>query len=134
MTDGSYPNTLVNGVPVVTTPAEIDTTTTDQLRAALLHAIRSRYPMVVVDMTSTHFCDSAGLQTLIKANKRTRGQGGELRLVIPAAGAVPRVISLTGIDRFVPCFASLQDALAKTPCGTNSQPVSPGPDTGRSQI
>jgi len=114
VTDVRYPDTLVNGVPVVATPAEIDVTTADQLHAALLHATRKRHPVVVVDMTSTHFCDSAGLQTLITAYKRAQAEGGELRLVMPADGAVPRVFTLTGIDRFIPCFASLEEARAKT--------------------
>jgi anti-anti-sigma factor len=119
VTDASYPDTLINGVPVVTTPAEIDITTADQLRAALLHAAGNRHPVVVADMTGTRFCDSAALQALTAAYERARADGGELRLVTPAAGTVPRVLALTGIDRFIPCFASLEEALAKAPDGTN---------------
>ena len=119
MTDVSYPATLFNGVSVLEASAEIDVTTADQLHAALLDAIRDRHPVVVVDMTGTHFCDSAGLHTLIAAHKRAQAQGGELRLVVPAEGAVSRVFSLTGIDRFVPCFASVEEALAAAPDGTN---------------
>ncbi|MBV9383043.1 MAG: STAS domain-containing protein [Streptosporangiaceae bacterium] len=111
MTYVSYPDTLIKGVAVVETPAEIDITTADQLRAALLYAISNRHPLVVVDMTSTRFCDSAGLHALIAAYKRAHAEDGELRLVIPADGALPRVLTLTGIDHFLPCFASLEDAL-----------------------
>lgn len=32
-------------------------------------------------------------------------------------GAQHRILALTGIDRFIPCFASLEDALARTPGG-----------------
>ena len=119
MTSARYPDTVINGVPVVATPAEIDITTADQLRVALGHAVGNRCPVVVVDMTGTRFCDSAGLHTLTAAHMRAQGEGGELRLVIPASGTVPRVLALTGIDRFIACFASLEEALANAPDGTN---------------
>jgi anti-anti-sigma factor len=134
VTDVSYPDTVLNGVPVVATPAEIDITTADQLQAALLHATRNRHPVVVVDMTSTHFCDCAGVHTLVAAYKRARAEGSELRLVILADGAVQRVLALTGIDRVVPCFTHLEEALAKTPCGANPQLVPSRPCAGQSQI
>lgn len=129
MTNARYTGTVVNGVPVVATPAEIDIATADQLRAALLHATMTRHPVVVVDMTGTHFCDCAGLHTLLAAYKRAQAEGSELRPAIPADGAVPRLFTLTGADRVIPCFASLEEALAKTPGGTNPQPVPWEPDT-----
>lgn len=121
MTDATYPDTVINGVPVLATPAEIDLTTADRLRAALLHATGNGYP-VVVDMTGTRFCDSAGLQALTAAHQRARAEGGELRLVLPAGGSVRRVFALTGADRFVPCFAHLEEALAKPPCSADMRP------------
>ena len=133
MTDVLYPGTVIKGVPVVAAPAEIDATTAHRLRAALLHAAADRHPVVVVDMTGTRFCDSAGLQTLLAAHRRAQGEGGELRLVVPAAGTVPRVLSLTGIDRFLPCFASLAEALPMMPGGTDPQLAPRGPEPGQSQ-
>ena len=117
MTDDSYPDTVINGVPVVATPAEIDITTADHLRIALLNTIRDSHPVVVVDMTSASFCDSAGVQALVAAHKRAQGEGSELRLVIPVGGTVARIFTLTGIDSLVPCFTHLEQALASTPHG-----------------
>jgi anti-sigma B factor antagonist len=125
VTDPSFPDTLINGVPVVATPAEIDITTADQLCAALLHAAGDGHPVIVVDMTGTRFCDSAGLHTVTAAYKRVRADGSELRLVLPAGGSVPRVFALTGIDRFVPCFADLEEAVAKPPRRADMQPMAP---------
>ena len=51
---------------VVCPPAEIDATTADQLRVALLSA-GSKGPTVVVDMTGTRFCDSTGISVLNEA-------------------------------------------------------------------
>jgi anti-anti-sigma regulatory factor len=56
---------IINGVPVVAAPAEIDMATEDQLRAPLLDAISRGHPIVVVDMTRTPFCDSSGIHAFI---------------------------------------------------------------------
>jgi len=39
-------------------------------------------------------------------------KGGELRLAVPADGTVQRVLTVLGVDRFIPCFASLEEAAA----------------------
>jgi anti-anti-sigma factor len=120
--DSEYLRADVNGVPVVSTPAEIDVTTVEQLHAALLEATRGGERIVVVDMSRTRFCDSAGLNTILRAYLPMIGDGRELRVVIPAAGTVPRALKLTGMDRLLRCFPSLEQALtpprkAPTPPG-----------------
>jgi anti-anti-sigma regulatory factor len=62
-------------------------------------------------MTLTQFCDSSGLQALLAAHKRAQAGGGELLLVIPAI-AVLRVFAITGMDRVIPNFTSLDQAPA----------------------
>jgi anti-sigma B factor antagonist len=103
------------GVPVVRAPAEIDTTTAGQLRAILFEWHTRGHATLVVDMTGTQFCDSAGLRELVREHKRARAEGGELRLVLPADGAVKRVFNFTGLDRLIPHFAALEHALAQIP-------------------
>ena len=70
-------------------------------------------------MTGTRFCDSYGLHTLLRVHQLAQADGGELRLVIPADGMVPRILALTCLDRLIPCFASLEGALAQAPAGAN---------------
>jgi anti-sigma B factor antagonist len=115
VTSVRYLRNMINGVPVVAAPVEIDITTAEQLRAVLLGMTGAGHPAVVVDMTHTLFCDSFGLHTLLRAHKRAVSEGGELRLVIPADGAVRRVMNLTCLNRFIPCFSSLAEAVARTP-------------------
>lgn len=115
MSDARYLRKLIDGVPVVEAPAEIDITTADQLRLVLLEAASAGPPMVVVDMTRTVFCDASGLHVLLRAHKRAASKGGELRLVAPGDGAVSRVVRLTCLDHLIPCFSSLAGALAWTP-------------------
>jgi anti-sigma B factor antagonist len=113
MGDGRFPFEVVNGVPVVAAPEEIDITNAPALRSALLEAAAHRHGTLVVDMTLTQFCDSSGLRTLLAAHKRAQAEGGELLLVIPAI-AVLRVFAITGMDRVIPNFTSLDQALAQT--------------------
>jgi anti-anti-sigma factor len=135
MREDIFPVELVRGVPVLTAPEEIDITNAAGLRAGLLEgagldaaarfesAGRSAF---VVDMTRTRFCDSAAIAALIDAHKRARAAGGQMLLALSGA-AVPRIFELTGIDRVIPTFASLEEALAHTPAGTGPLPL-PLPD------
>jgi anti-sigma B factor antagonist len=110
----TYPSTVINGVPVVAAPAEIDITNADGLRSALFKAAANGGGTLVVDMTHTQFCDSSGLHTLIAAHKRAQADGREVLLVLPSA-AVLRVFAITGMDQMIPNFASLDEALAAAP-------------------
>jgi anti-sigma B factor antagonist len=106
---------MVGGVPVVAAPEEIDASNADWLRAVLLEAACRGHGTFVVDMTRTQFCDSSGLGVLVRAHNRAVAEGGELRLVIPASAMVLRVFALTGIDRLIPNFPSLGEALEPAP-------------------
>lgn len=104
---------MIDDVPVVTAPDEIDVTTADQLGAVLLEASIQRHATIVGDMTRTHFCDSAALSVLVRAHKRALAEGGEVRLVIPADGIVDRAFNLTNLHHVIPRFDSVQDALGR---------------------
>lgn len=121
---------MVNGVPVVTAPAEIDVITAGQLRTVLLRAAARSPATIVVDMARTRFCDSAGLTVLVRAHRRAVTEGGELRLVLPAGGAVSRIFAITCLDRVIPVFGSLEKALLPGP-GAVIRPVRPQPPSGR---
>jgi len=113
MRDGRCLFEVVSGVPVVTAPEEVDITNAPELRSALLEAAAHGHGTLVVDMTRTQFCDSSGLHTLLAAHKRAQAEGGELLLAITAA-PVLRVLALTTIDRMIPTFTSLDQALGQT--------------------
>jgi anti-sigma B factor antagonist len=104
---------VISGVPVVAAPEEIDITSAPALRSALLEAATHGRGTLVADMTLTRFCDSSGIHTLLAARRRAQDEGGELLLVIPDT-AVLRVFRITGIDRMIPSFTSLDQALAYT--------------------
>jgi anti-sigma B factor antagonist len=110
MADPRYPVVLIGGASVVAAPPEIDTKNAEWFRNVLLYA-SSRAQATVVNMTSTQFCDSAGVSAVAWAHGHTKAKGDELLLVIPADAAVLRVFALTGLDRLIPIFSDLNDAL-----------------------
>lgn len=120
---------MINGVPVVAAPAEIDVTTAEQLRSGLLEAASHGHTTIVVDMTRTRFCDSCGLSVLVRAHKRAFEEGGELRLVIPPDGTVFRIFTLTSLYRLIPRFDSLTEALRQRPAAP-VRPLRPRPSPG----
>ena len=128
-----YLRKMIDGVPVVAAPVEVDVTTAEQLRAVLL-AATEQYRTFVVDMTRTRFCNSAAVHALVAARKRVLAKGGELRLVVPADGAVQRVLTLLGVDRFIPCFASLEEAVAAAFDGAHRRSELSGSHVGQYQV
>jgi len=121
--DAGFVVEVVGGVPVVAAPEEIDITNASGLQTALLDAAARGPGTLVVDMTRTQFCDTAGLHALVSARKRAQAKGGEVLLVITGA-AVQRIFAVTGLDGVFPIFATLEEALAQTPAVANG-PVQP---------
>jgi anti-sigma B factor antagonist len=119
MPEDKFPVEVVRGVPVVAAPEEIDITNAEALRSALLMAADG-HGTLVVDMTRTRFCDSSGLHVLIAAHRRAGAEGREVLLVIPST-TVLRVFALTAMDRVIPNFTSLAEALAQTPAAANGR-------------
>jgi anti-sigma B factor antagonist len=89
-----FPVTLAGDVPVVGAPEEIDATNAEGLRTAMLNA-GQLHRVMVIDMSQTRFCDSAGLHALLSARKRASDSDGELVLVLTGV-AVLRLLALTG--------------------------------------
>ena len=110
MPEGRFPVDLVGGVPVVGTPEEIDMTNADGLRMALVRASRNGHKRFVVDMTGTRYCDASASHVLAAAHRRALDEGRQMVLAVSDA-LVLRVFALTGIDRMIPSFASLDEAL-----------------------
>lgn len=117
MPEVRFPVEMAGGVPVVTAPVEIDITSADGLREALVDAAARGHGTFVVDMSLTRFCDSSGLYTLVAAHRRAQAEGGEVLLVVPDT-AVLRVLAITGMDQVIPNFASLDEALAQAPAAS----------------
>ena len=99
---------------IVRLPAEIDLTVADELREALLGVLNQGALGLIVDMTATTFCDSAGITALVRAVRRATADGATLRLAV-SAPAVLRVFTLVGIDRLIDIYPDVAAARASLP-------------------
>ena len=79
MPDHRHP-LMINSVPVVEAPEEVDICNAEQLRLVLLECCSRGHATVVLDMTGTRFCDSSGFSALVAAHKRALADNRGRRL------------------------------------------------------
>lgn len=95
-------HTAAEALPVlVTLPAEVDIANARDVGCQLTAAaLKPGVRMVIADMSTTTFCDCAGVRALLLAHKRAAGNGAELHLLRPGC-AVMRILELTGADQLL---------------------------------
>jgi anti-sigma B factor antagonist len=96
---------------VVTLPAEIDVSNSNLVQAALADALASMPKVVIADGTGTGFCDCSAIAALVVVHRQAASAGAQLRVVVTSA-AMRRVLDLTGADRVLRIYPSLDDAQA----------------------
>jgi anti-anti-sigma factor len=111
-------------------PVEIDIGNADEARDRLLSVLAEGPTMLVVDMGATTFCDSAGVNALVRVYQRALAAEAALRLVITAR-VVQRVLAITGVDRLLDIYPTIEDALAApgdpaAPGETDTEQAPPG--------
>jgi anti-anti-sigma factor len=107
-----FPVTWLGEAAVITLPEEIDIANSEQVREELLSLLNRGPAVLIVDMAETTFCDSAGVNALVRAHKRATANGAEIRLVVTSLG-VQRVLAITGVDRLIPVYPSMTASLAE---------------------
>ena len=110
---GSYPVRWLNGHAIITLPEHIDPATIGSIREQLLSIINRDVLVLVVDMSGTISCDDSGADALARVHQRALASGTELRLVV-SSEIVRRVLSVSGVDRLMSVYPSVEAALAAT--------------------
>lgn len=106
------------GCAIVTVAGEIDISTVTPLRDRLFEVAASGAPLVV-DLEQVSFIDSVGLATLVGAAKRAAAHGGTLQVAC-ALPKIRQLVRLTQLDRRIPLFHTVDEALAfRAPSSTN---------------
>ncbi|GAA1789656.1 STAS domain-containing protein [Actinomadura chokoriensis] len=101
---------------VVRVQGDIDVVSRTRFEETLFEVVDSDEP-VVVDMREVTFCDSTGLNALVAANRRALQRDGHIALVaLPPR--VQRVFRITGIDRYIPIYDTLREAIVAFPSTT----------------
>ena len=124
MPDSPFPASEQPGVIVVTTPDEIDIGNAALLREAMLAAAQQQPRILVVDMTGTEFCDSTGLNVLVRAQKQAQQEGRELCLAVRGS-ALQRILAVSGVDGMFRIYDSLAGALDAESGAPAPDPPSP---------
>lgn len=99
---------------VLVVAGEIDLQTVDQFRVVLGRALRDAgSTRVIVDLTAMTYLGSHGLNALVDAASEARDRREPLRLVEDHQRPVVRPMEITGLDRVLALYESLDDALMR---------------------
>jgi anti-anti-sigma factor len=90
---------------------EIESVNAEQLRAALGRRLTNDGPGLVLDLSDAAYLDSAGVELLFDLARRLRTHRQRLRLVVPAAAPMRRVLDLCDIEEVAPMDATVEAAV-----------------------
>jgi anti-anti-sigma factor len=134
MLEDIYPVQWAGQQAVLELPEHIDESNAKQIQDELLSAVNHGVKALIADMTATISCDHAGADAVVCAFQQAVISGTELRLVVTAQ-IVRRVLSLSGVDRLVSIYPSLETATAAAgvPAAvlTQRRPAKRGDNWGR---
>jgi len=96
---------------VVHLTGELDYPGRDRLEDLFADVFATAPAVLVVEMSGVDFCDSSSLQVLLRASTRAAGTGTGFALA--AAGrAVTRPVTVLGLDEQLPCYVTVDAAVA----------------------
>jgi len=102
---------LTRELALVSVSGELDLHTAGSLQTRIEEADTVGAGTVVVDLSEISFIDSSALEVLVRETKRLEGRGHSLVLVTNDP-RTRRILEVTGLDRVLRTYATLQDALA----------------------
>ena len=121
-----YPVLWTGQRAVVVLPEHIDLSNSADIRGELLSVINRGATALIADMSATVSCDNSGADAVARAYRRAFSNGTDLRLVV-VSPIVRRVIGISGVDRLVSLYPSLEAALAaRTPAARALAPAAIG--------
>ncbi|MGK5551711.1 STAS domain-containing protein [Actinomadura kijaniata] len=101
---------------LVRVQGELDVVSRERFEEALSSVIDTGAP-TVVDLRQVTFCDSTGLNAIVAAHRRAAERGTPLALLSPPQ-RVARVFHITGVDRYIPVYETLREAIGALPVPT----------------
>ncbi|WP_329560793.1 STAS domain-containing protein [Kitasatospora sp. NBC_01266] len=92
---------------------ELDHDAAGTLREALAAAVAAGRPRILVDCADLLFCDSSGLNVILRARLAAREAGARIELSA-LRPTVARVFEITGADTVFTIHPTLDEALAQS--------------------
>ena len=118
----------LNRHAVIQLPATFDQFNAELVRKQLQAVVTRDLLVLIVDLSGTADCDHACGEALAQAYQRAMITGTDLRLLV-GAGAVPRLLQITGLDRVVPVYHSMAAAIESTRPADTPPPRADAPTT-----
>jgi len=122
----------LNRHAVIQLPATFDQFNAELVWKQLQSVVTRDLLVLIVDLSGTTDCDHACGEALAQAYQRAMITGTDLRLVV-GAGAVPRLLRITGLDRVVPVYGSMAAAIDATRPADTPPPPADAAAAGRAQ-
>ena len=98
--------------PVAGLEGEIDVSNVGEIAGELRELLSNRSSALVVDLSSTRYLDSAGINLLFALGADLRARQLELALVVVPGSPIARMLEITGLDRAHPTYPDVDAALA----------------------
>ena len=102
---------LHDGVQVARVEGEVDASNVDHIHDRLRTLVTNQSESMVVDLSSTDYLDSAGINMLFRFGDEMRSHQLRLALVVVDGAPIARMLALTGLDRSVETFPGIDAAL-----------------------
>jgi anti-sigma B factor antagonist len=97
------------GAAVVSIGGEIDLSTAPDFEEAIAKALEKGPPVVVIELSDVTFMASVGLRILVAAHEKN---SKSIRLAVVADNAAAsRPIQLTGLDKLISLYPTVDEAL-----------------------
>ncbi len=94
---------MLDGLPVVRIFGRLDNDITDDLAAILNDLLGENTPKLILDLTETTYCNSAGLRTVVSAWRQAHQKGGDIVLV-GLNERVHEIFAMVGFDKIFRIF------------------------------
>jgi anti-sigma B factor antagonist len=99
------------GIEILGMPEELDLVTADGLVEQGYAAIARRPRLLLLDLARLSFCDARGLSAFVRIANQADAAGCRYRL-IAARAPVAKMLRIGALNRRLPVFATIDDALA----------------------
>jgi len=103
-----------DGAAVLSVAGDVDAANAHLLREAVIAAIESGAPVLVVDLAQVGYVDSVGLGTLVVSLKRAAEQRTALRLIVTSP-QIEKVLKITGLLTVFDIYSDQPSAIRGQP-------------------
>ncbi len=101
----------INGIPVARLSADIDAANAARVREELAECFDRGSDRVVLDLTTTAYLDSAGIDMLFRLSERLQQRRAGLVVVIDESSQLARLARIVGLSRAMPVHDTVEQAL-----------------------